>query len=201
MTQELIQRIESLNTSTLSEERKLLLRELIEYLQGKIDHHLPLALNFICTHNSRRSQLSQAWAFAMGHYYRIPLHSYSGGVEITACNERTIASLERMGFEISHSPNGTNPIYTLRDGSDETLELYSKLYDDSKNPQTGFAAIMTCSSADEGCPFIAGAEKRIPLRYEDPKSFDDTPWETQKYDERSLEIASELKYVFCHLSS
>ncbi len=74
--------------------------------------------------------------------------------------------------------------------------MYSKLYDDPKNPQREFAAIMTCSSADEGCPFIPGAEKRLPIRYEDPKAFDDTELESKMYDKRSLTIASELNYVF-----
>jgi arsenate reductase len=49
---------------------------------------------------------------------------------------------------------------------------FSKKYDDEFNPKSEFAAIMTCSQADGGCPFIAGAEKRIPITYEDP--FDNT---------------------------
>ena len=59
-----------------------------------------------------------------------------------------------------------------------------------------FAAIMTCSHADENCPFIPGTEKRIPVRYEDPKSFDDTREESVMYDQRSMQIASEMFYVF-----
>jgi arsenate reductase len=34
----------------------------------------------------------------------------------------------------------------------------SKTYDDSFNPQSAFAAILTCSQADGACPFIASAE-------------------------------------------
>ena len=60
---------------------------------------------------------------------------------------------------------------------------------------------MTCSQADGGCPFIAGAEKRIPITYEDPKAFDDSPLEEAKYDERSLQIASEMFYVFRQIKS
>lgn len=55
---------------------------------------------------------------------------------------------------------------------------------------------MTCSHADENCPFIPGAETRIPVRYEDPKEFDDTEMESEKYDERSKQIASEMFFVF-----
>lgn len=55
---------------------------------------------------------------------------------------------------------------------------------------------MTCSQADGGCPFIAGAEKRIPITFEDPKISDNTAQESQVYAERSLQIASEMFYVF-----
>jgi hypothetical protein len=58
---------------------------------------------------------------------------------------------------------------------------------------------MTCSQADEGCPFIAGAETRIPITYEDPKISDHTPEQTQVYAERSLQIAAEMLYVFSGL--
>ena len=60
---------------------------------------------------------------------------------------------------------------------------------------------MTCSQADAGCPFIAGAEKRIPITFEDPKAFDNTPKQAEKYNERSLQIATELFYVFSQINS
>ncbi len=44
--------------------------------------------------------------------------------------------------------------------------------------------------------FIAGAEKRIPITFEDPKAFDNTPQQAEKYEERSLQIATEMFYVF-----
>ena len=55
---------------------------------------------------------------------------------------------------------------------------------------------MTCSHADENCPVIPGTEKRIVVRYEDPKAFDNTSEEADRYDERSLQIAAEMFYVF-----
>jgi arsenate reductase len=64
------------------------------------------------------------------------------------------------------------------------------------NPVSNFAAVMTCSHADENCPFILGTEMRIPVMYEDPKLFDHTVLEKEKYRERSLQIAAEMKYVF-----
>lgn len=191
--------IQDLNVDQITNQRKELLNELAGYIQEKKKSSSAINLNFICTHNSRRSQFSQVWAFVLGIYYGIEVNSYSGGVEITACNERTIASLKRMGFDITVTSNGSNPIYHLS-YKNHSIDLYSKLYDEDSNPQENFAAIMTCSSADQGCPFIPGAEKRLPIRFEDPKTFDDTDLEEKMYDERSLQIASELKYVFSKIS-
>jgi hypothetical protein len=55
---------------------------------------------------------------------------------------------------------------------------------------------MTCNDADENCPVIYGAELRISTPYEDPKKFDNTPEQDQKYKERCRQVASELLYIF-----
>jgi len=54
---------------------------------------------------------------------------------------------------------------------------------------------MTCSDADENCPFIPGAELRLPLTYDDPKAADDTPQEAARYDERLRQIGRELFFA------
>ena len=61
-------------------------------------------------------------------------------------------------------------------------------------------AILTCVEADGACPFIAGAAQRIALPFEDPKAFDNTPQQSEKYEERSLQIATELLYVFSKIN-
>ena len=176
--------------------RKVLLTEIIDYIKSKIDNNQEINLNFICTHNSRRSQLSQVWAKVASVYYGIEINSYSGGVEVTAFNERAIDSLVRSGFSILFE-NSINPKYEISYSENENpIIAFSKLFDDDFNKADYFAAIMTCSDADENCPYIPKAEKRIPLRYDDPKTHDDTPLESEKYDERSLQIASEMFYVF-----
>ena len=188
--------LESILSLSISDERKSLLQELIDYIKSKREKGQLIRLNFICTHNSRRSQLAQIWAQTAADYFEIPAFCYSGGVEVTACNERTIRSLERSGFIISKHGH-SNPIYfILQDKDTRPIIVFSKLYDDVINPHGIFATIMTCSHADENCPFISGAEARIPVRYEDPKEFDDTDLESAKYDERSQQIASEMFYVF-----
>lgn len=193
--------IDSLNINTISEERKTVLDPFVTYLKQKRMNEEPIKLNFICTHNSRRSQFAQAWAATIGAYFDIPLKSFSGGVEVTACNERTIASLKRTGFEI-HSEGEGNPKYTVSYGNDpeKELVLFSKLFDDASNPIERFAALITCSDADDNCPFVPGCEQRISLTYEDPKAFDDTDREEEMYDERSRQIATEMKYVFSRIA-
>jgi len=121
-------------------------------------------------------------------------------VEVTAFNERAVASIERSGFLVT-STGETNPHYQISYHKEASpLLIFSKLVEDPINPSLPFAAVMTCAHADENCPFIPGTEKRITLRYEDPKRFDNTPMEVEKYDERSLQIAAELFYVFKRVS-
>lgn len=197
----LVDFIQSLDQNSIPEERKPILQELIDYLSEKLASNQELSLNFICTHNSRRSQLAQVWAQVAVAYFDLPVKCYSGGVEVTACNPRTLASLERTGFRINKKGK-ENPRYRVSFSEEATpVECFSKLYDDPANPKDIFAAVMTCSHADENCPFIPGAEKRIALNYDDPKVFDGTPQEAEKYDERSRQIATEMFYVISVCSS
>lgn len=180
----------------ITEARKGQLQTLIDYINVKREKGEPVRLNFICTHNSRRSQFSQIWAAVAAHHFGIRIESFSGGVEVTECNTRTISSLMRMGFVIE-SGEGMNARYSVRfSNTAEPVILFSKLYDDAINPEDGFAAIMTCSHADENCPLVTGCEQRISLRYNDPKAYDDSPMEEVMYDYRSYQIATELIYVF-----
>lgn len=194
--------IKELTPQSVSVERQKVLQPLIEYIKSKAIGNQPIRLNFICTHNSRRSHLSQVWAQTMGYHFGIQnLSCYSGGTEATALFPKVAETLLQQGFTIQTISEGTNPVYAIKYSPNEPAIVgFSKCFDDAFNPQSEFAAIMTCSSADEGCPFIAGAEKRLPIRYEDPKAFDATPLMDAKYAERSIEIATEMKYVFSKIN-
>lgn len=188
--------VDSFDQHAIPDERKVILDDIISYIQRQHAAHAPAQLHFICTHNSRRSQLSQVWAHTLARYFNQKVASFSGGVEVTAFNERAVASLKRTGFQITKEGDDNPKYLVLFADEAEPIVSFSKLFDDAANPDQSFAAVMTCSEADENCPFIPGASARIPLRYGDPKAFDDTVLEAKKYDERSLQIAGELYYVF-----
>ena len=193
--------IDTLDFKSISAERLVILQPLIDFIQFKVTAEQDIRLNFICTHNSRRSHLSQIWAQTAAAYYNIKnVFSYSGGTEATALFPMVAQTLTNTGFQIKTLTEGNNPVYSVKyNENDHPLICFSKTYDDAFNPQSEFAAILTCSSADNGCPFIAGAEKRIPITFEDPKAFDNTPQQTEKYQERSIQIATELFYVFSQI--
>lgn len=191
------------NFNEIPEERKLLLNRLINYIQEKRKQNLPIQLVYICTHNSRRSHFGQIWAAVAASYYNIQnVHTFSGGTEATAFNINAINALKKTGFEISTNDVQTsNPKYNVRfgDAENEQSICFSKVYNDAINPKSNFAAIMTCSDAEENCPFIPGVELRIGTTYNDPKEFDNTPYQDEKYLERLRQIALECLFVFSNI--
>lgn len=184
-------------TQHLTEERKAILQPLVDYIQTQKNKGQTIRLTFICTHNSRRSHLAQIWAQTMAYHFGIKdVFCYSGGTETTALFPKVVETLSKHGFEIQTLSEGNNPIYAVKYAENEApIVGFSKPYFHDFNPKHHFAAVMTCSHADEGCPLVIGAEARFPVRYDDPKAFDGTAMQTQKYKERSLEIAQEMWYV------
>jgi arsenate reductase (thioredoxin) len=182
----------------IPDERKETLLELTRFVHEKKNAGGPVYLNFICTHNSRRSHLAQLWAQAAAHYYGIKnVFCFSGGTEATAFNPRAVKAMQNAGFSIKVTRDGDNPIYEVRfDNDAPPIVVFSKKYDDPFNHNKDFAAIMTCSHADENCPLVLGASRRIALTYDDPKEFDGTPQEVAKYAERVHQIGREILYAF-----
>jgi len=176
-------------------------REILNGLTQYIIRHKPSNLVFICTHNSRRSHISQVWAQTAASYFNIPnVHAYSGGTEATAFNPRAVHALREIGFKIDAISDGSNPHYNVGYSREHpAFEVFSKKYDDGKNPAKDFAAIMTCTHADVNCPVVVGATARISLPYDDPKDFDGTELESVKYKERSLEIGREILFAFSQI--
>ena len=183
-------------------ERKLKLIELSDYIISRKNEHEIARLVVICTHNSRRSHMGQIWAQVAADYYGIrKIETFSGGTEATAFNPRAVSAFKKVGFDVNTIENDDdNHTYELKWSEDmEAYQAFSKRYDDTPNPSEKFAAIMVCTSADEGCPVITGCDFRLSLPYEDPKAYDDTGLEAEMYDERLRQIGREMLFCFSQI--
>ena len=204
MNKPLIETIDKIfSIRKLEEHRKTLLQPLINLIQQKVNTKAHVNLNFICTHNSRRSHFAQVWAQTAAAYFNIPqVFCYSGGSQETALFPMVAETLSVQGFVLAKISETDNPVYIIK-YSENALPIigFSKKYDNPFNPGSAFTAIMTCSQADEACPFIAGAEKRIPITYQDPKSSDGSAEQEKIYAERSLQIATEMFYIFSKIKA
>jgi protein-tyrosine-phosphatase len=183
-------------------DRKRLLEELARYVTSRRSAGRPAKLTFVCTHNSRRSQMSQLWAQTAAAFYGVDgVETYSGGTEATAFDPRAVAALERAGFRIERVSDGDNPIYEVRHRENgPTLQAFSKVYDQAPNPREDFCAVMTCTQAEAACPVVRGASKRVAIPYEDPKAFDGTARESAAYDEGCRQISREMLYLFSRVA-
>ena len=187
--------------SSIPTERKILLESFANYISDKLKSGKDINLIFICTHNSRRSTMSQIWAQTAAKYFNIPnINCFSGGTEATAFNPRAVKTVQNYGFKVEQKDESENPIYLVHFSDEkEPITCFSKVYSDKFNPQTNFAAIMTCSDADANCPLVLGAEARFPVKYNDPKEFDNTNLEIEKYTERFEQIGIEMLYTFSRI--
>jgi len=201
MFENLSKTIKSIAEISVSEDRIEVLQPLIDYIQSKINAKEEVRLNFICTHNSRRSHLSQIWAQTMAFHFNIKnIFCYSGGTEATAMFPKVEETLVNQGFQIQKLSHEINPVYAVKfDKNQHPIICFSKTYFDDFNPKDNFGAIMTCNNADKGCPLVLGSEARFPIKYDDPKAFDGTDLMNKKYAERSLQIASEMYFVFSQI--
>ena len=189
--------ITNFSENDISEDRKKILLPVTEYIKDKVSRNETIRLNFICTHNSRRSHLAQIWAQTMAFYFEVQnVFCYSGGTEATAMYPKIAETLSGQGFQTIKIADAANPVYAIKFSSTEAPVIcFSKKYDHALNPSGNYAAIMTCNQADVDCPIVFGAEARFPLPFEDPKMFDNTDLQEKKYNERSLEIAREMWWV------
>lgn len=106
---------------------------------------------FICSHNSSRSQIAEAFLrdFA-GDYFTV----YSAGLERTSVNPLTIIVMEEIGYNLS--------------------EHYSKEIEDFKDKINFDIMITVCSDAEEKCPTLPGVHERLFWVFENPSSYKGT---------------------------
>ncbi|MCX8523517.1 protein-tyrosine-phosphatase [Chryseobacterium formosus] len=186
----------SKNFKEISSDRKTLLEKLANHIQEKKDHNKEINLIYVCTHNSRRSHLGQVWSKVAADFYGFKINTFSAGTEATAFNQNAINALISAGFEVKKLDENENSKYEVIFGKGKSNLCFSKTIDDESLPKENFVAVMTCGDADENCPFIPGCDLRIGTTYFDPKSFDNSILQDEKYTERSNQIAMECLYVF-----
>ncbi len=189
-----------LDTTEVPVSRQTELNALASWTAQNLKEKGSADLIFICTHNSRRSHLAQVWAQTAADMLSLEgIRTFSGGTEATACNPRTVEAMKRAGFHVATADTlhgATNPTYSVQAGSTlESMPCFSKTYSHEVNPQSGFAAVMTCSSADRGCPIVYGADARFAVPYVDPKVSDDTDQEAATYEARLRQIGTEMLYL------
>jgi len=192
----------ALNDLELTNERKSLLTAIAKKAVIELKNNRTVNFNFICTHNSRRSQLCQVWAHYATHYFKLKnIENFSGGTAVTAFFRNTVKTLQEVGFDFHLSEfSHKNPKYLIsNDSHSETLLAFSKLYDDQANSHP-FIAITTCNNADENCPFIPDVVHRFHLPFVDPKAHDNTDLQEEKYMEANKRIAGEMHFLFLAIS-
>lgn len=63
----------------IPESRKETLQKVADYIQSKLESSEMVKLNFICTHNSRRSHLAMIWTGVAAHHYGLKhIETFSG---------------------------------------------------------------------------------------------------------------------------
>ncbi|WP_428742520.1 hypothetical protein [Tenacibaculum sp.] len=182
----------------ITDDRRNLLLKISDAIFDEYLDREKINLNFICTHNSRRSQLAQVWSFYAIEYFELRnMFVYSGGTETTSFHRNTVKCLQKTGFifnvvDFSHQ----NPRYLISfEETKKSILGFSKVYDHPQNSYP-FIAITTCNSADQNCPFIPDAIDRFHLPYIDPKASDNTELTEETYLETSKQIAGELFFIF-----
>lgn len=198
MNQQIKERCEiiSKNFKEINAERKVLLEKLASHIQEKVHSGKEINMVYVCTHNSRRSHLGQVWAKVAADFYGFNINTFSAGTEATAFNQNAINALKSQGFDVEKLDEATNSKYEVVFGENKSSLCFSKTIDDETLPKENFLAVMTCGDADESCPFIPGCDLRIGTPYFDPKSYDNSILQDEKYTERSNQIAMECLYVF-----
>lgn len=188
---------------SISAERKQILEKIASAIDSQIENTGKAQLIYICTHNSRRSHFGQIWANVAAEFYGMSsvIEAFSGGTEVTALHPNSVTALKTMGFEVRTTTTEANPRYNVKFGKQRSTTCFSKVFDNPENPDQDFLAIMTCSHADENCPFIPGALSRFASPYEDPKLFDTTQLQDKKYLERAMEIGREVSFMVSQLAS
>ena len=143
-------------------------------------------LVFLCTHNSRRSQICEVWGSIFSLIYKKEILINSAGTIKTSVHKEIFNVLKKCGVSVNE--NEEIAFKNL------LIKLKSKTLDqiDAKK----FIAIMTCSDAEKSCPIDSRSVKNINMFFKDPKVYDNTKYMEEEYLKTNSNIAEELNYIF-----
>lgn len=178
----------------LSAERKEILQPLIAAIKASLDSDKEAIVQFICTHNSRRSQTAEFLLDVFSREYNLNLTALSAGTESTAFNSRMVDAIQSFGFDLLEYGDDRNPLYIYKIKNDD-LYYYSKRYDEELIAFDKKIVVTVCGDAEENCPLIPGTFKRLHLGYIDPKHADNTDQETEVYQNKVQEIGLEMLHI------
>lgn len=110
---------------------------------------------FICTHNSARSQMAEAWLNLLGGGDFV---AESAGLEPGTLNPYVVKAMREQGVDISGA--ATRSVFeTFKKGA-----LFNCI-------------ITVCADAESKCPIYPGIAQRMHVPFPDPSSFTGTPGE------------------------
>ena len=104
----------------------------------------PTRVLFLCTHNSARSQMAEAFLNQLG---KGRFHAFSAGTEARGLHPLSIQAMAEAGIDISLQESKT-----IDDFTDEKFDLL----------------ITVCDEANEACPYFANATQRRHWSFPDP---------------------------------
>jgi arsenate reductase len=112
----------------ISADRLRLLHSIATEITTLLQANKKVNLQFVCTHNSRRSQFSQIWAHAFCHYFNLhTVHCFSAGTEATALFAKVAETLACQGMQVSKLTSDNNPFYLIKPFEDsQPLFCFSK---------------------------------------------------------------------------
>jgi arsenate reductase len=115
---------------------------------------------FICTHNSARSQMAEAFIKSL---FPEKYDAYSAGTEPGNLNQYAVEAMKEIGIDISGSR-----IKSVKEFLNQTFDY----------------VVTVCDKAKESCPFFPGGVTYIHKNFEDPSGF------TGSHDEIMQKIRS-----------
>lgn len=184
--------------TSINGDRREALDKLGQHIAERIKVNKEAVVKFVCTHNSRRSQLAEFMLDVLARDRGYNVIALSAGTESTAFNPRMVTAITSLGFEIEKYGHETNPLYIYKASGDDYY-YYSKKYDEDIIPYEDTIIVTVCGDANENCPVIPGSFTRMHIGYVDPKASDNSPQEAETYSQKVLEIGSEMLYIINHM--